>query len=319
MAELVLGIGTSHGPTMSTPWEEWLVLGEKDLLDDRLDPAALTEKPLLLPEITAERRATRHAAYHAAIAALNARISAARIDTFVVISNPHQIYPQEPQPVFGIYLGETIPMTEDRTIELGRRRFNQGSAAGAEQYPSDPALAAHLMDALIDAGFDLACTDRFRDGTLLEHAYAAMYEHYFDRPRPLVPIVLSRYLPNQATPARCYALGRALRRAIEDWGEERRVAVVASGGLSHQVIDEELDRTVIAALTGKDVPALTSLPRDRLNGAPGTPEILNWVTLAGVMEDVPMTLIDYIPAYRSLLGTGHGLAFGYWSADEGAP
>ena len=76
-------------------------------------------------------------------------------------------------------------------------------------------LANHLMNALIEDGFDLAYMDRFRDGTMLEHAFDVMYEHYFDRPRPLVPITLSRYLPNQATPARCYALGQSLRRAIE--------------------------------------------------------------------------------------------------------
>jgi len=312
MATFALGIGTSHGPTMSTPWEEWLVLAEKDLVDERLNPSTLVAKPELQPEIADERRKARHAAYHAAIKALKAQIEAARIDTFVVVSNPHQIFPQEPQPVFGIYLGESVLVAQDTGVGEGRRRFDHSAAPRA--LPSDAPLAQHLMNALIDDGFDLACMDRFRDGTMLEHAYAVMYEHYFDQPRPLVPVILSRYRPNQATPARCYAFGQSLRRAIESWGEKRRVAVVASGGLSHQIIDEDLDRSVIAALQRKDVAALKGLNRDRLNGAPGTPEILNWVTMAGAAEDVPMTLIDYIPAYRSLLGTGHGLTYGYWSA-----
>lgn len=55
-----------------------------------------------------------------------------------------------------------------------------------------------------------------------------------------------------------------------------------------------------------------TLERDRLNRAPGTPEILKWVTVAGAMEREPMTLIDYVPCYRSLAGTGHGVTFGYW-------
>ena len=311
MAQLVLGIGTSHGPTMSTPWQQWLALAEKDPLDERLHPETLVEHPELAIEIAGERRAAREAGYLAAIEVLKEQIAAAQIDTFVVISNPHQIYPQEPQPVFGIYLGDDVPMTEDTTIDTGRR-FNRNAGGDIRHYPSDAPLATHLMNALIDDGFDLACMTRFRDGTLLEHAYAVMYEHYFDRPRPLVPITLSRYLPNQATPARCYAFGQALRGAIESWGEDRRVALVASGGLSHQIIDEEFDRAVVAALQTKDVPFLTTLSRDRLNGAPGTPEILNWGALAGAAEDKPMTLIDYLPCYRSLLGTGHGLTFAYW-------
>jgi len=311
MATFALGIGTSHGPTMSTPWEDWLVLAEKDLVDERLNPSTLVEKPELQPEIADERRKARHAAFRAAIKALKAQMEAARIDTFVVVSNPHRIFPQEPQPVFGIYLGDSVLVAQETDGGQGRQRFDYSAAPRA--FPSDAPLAKHLMDALIEDGFDFACTDRFRDGTMLEHAYAVMYEHYFDRPRPLVPVTLSRYLPNQATPARCYALGQSLRRAIERWDVDRRVAVVASGGLSHQIIDEELDRSVIAALQRKDVAALKGLSRDRLNGAPGTPEILNWVTLAGVADDVPMTLIDYIPAYRSLLGTGHGLAYAYWS------
>ena len=58
---------------------------------------------------------------------------------------------------------------------------------------------------------------------------------------------------NQATPARRYALGQALRRAIERWDSGKRVAIMASGGLSHQIVDEDLDRTVVNALLAKDV------------------------------------------------------------------
>jgi hypothetical protein len=87
---------------------------------------------------------------------------------------------------------------------------------------------------------------------------------------------------------------------------------MASGGLSHQIVDEELDRIVADALVERNVDALCSLPRERLNRAPGTPEILNWITVAGAMDPAGMTLVDYVPCYRSPAGTGHGLTFGYW-------
>ena len=54
------------------------------------------------------------------------------------------------------------------------------------------------------------------------------------------------------------------------------------------------------------------LSADRLNIGPGTPEILNWVTVAAAMAPKRMTLVDYLPCYRSAAGTGHGMAFGYW-------
>jgi len=128
----------------------------------------------------------------------------------------------------------------------------------------------------------------------------------------MVPFMLSRYLPNQATAARCYALGSALRQAIKSWDTDLRVGLMASGGLSHQIIDEELDHQVIDALVGKDRTALCALETERLNRAPGTPETLNWVTVGAAMDPAPMTLVDYLPCYRSRAGTGHGVTFGYW-------
>ena len=86
--------------------------------------------------------------------------------------------------------------------------------------------------------------------------------------------------------------------------------MIASGGLSHVIIDEELDRITIEGLMRKDRDKLFSLPRPKLKG--GTSEILNWVALAGAMETARMELIDYIPTYRSLAATGCGMAFACW-------
>ena len=52
------------------------------------------------------------------------------------------------------------------------------------------------------------------------------------------------------------------------------------------------------------------LPRELLKG--GTSEILNWVALDGAVGPLKMTLIDYIPGYRSRPSTGCAMAFAYW-------
>lgn len=312
MAKIVLGLGTSHGPTMETPAEGWRLLGEKDLKDARLDPAVFARaRPALAPEITAAKQRERYDAAQAAIGTLAAVLQQAEVDAALVISNLHGVVREDAQTVFGIYIGEQLPIGPVRRSRL-QPHDAVASADPVRQRPADPAFARYLLDALIDAGFDVAYVDRFREGAFLQHEYTVMDEKYLSEPVPLVPFMLSRYLPNQATPARCYALGQALREAIDHWPDDTRVAIVGSGGLSHQVIDEELDRHVLAALLEKDREALRALPRDRLNAAPGTPEILNWVALAGALEDKHMTLVDYLPCYRTLYGTGHGLAFAYW-------
>ena len=66
---------------------------------------------------------------------------------------------------------------------------------------------------------------------------------------PMVPVMVNTYYPpNQPTPKRCYAFGQAVRKAIESWDSDKRVALMASGGLSHVVIDEEIDAMVIDGL-----------------------------------------------------------------------
>ena len=114
----------------------------------------------------------------------------------------------------------------------------------------------------------------------------------------------------QIARGRCYALGKALRRSIETWDADARVVVIASGGLSHSVIDEELDWMVLDAMTAKDAEALCALPVDRL--IRGTSEIRNWIVVAGAMEPTDMTIVDYVPYYRSPAGTGCAGGFTYW-------
>jgi hypothetical protein len=86
-----------------------------------------------------------------------------------------------------------------------------------------------------------------------------------------------------------------------------RVGIVGSGGLSHFVVDEELDRGVIDALMRKDGEALQSLPRKKLNS--GSSEIRMWISIGGAVEHLDMTWSDYVPGYRTPAGSGTGLGF----------
>jgi 3-O-methylgallate 3,4-dioxygenase len=88
--------------------------------------------------------------------------------------------------------------------------------------------------------------------------------------------------------------------------------VIASGGLSHFVVDEEFDRAGLAALKRKDENALFSIPESLLQS--GNSEFKNWIAVAGAVADKPvqMNLIDYLPCYRSEAGTGCAMGFALW-------
>jgi aromatic ring-opening dioxygenase catalytic subunit (LigB family) len=145
------------------------------------------------------------------------------------------------------------------------------------------------------------------------HAFVFMYEYMLPNGDiAMVPVMINTFFPpNQPAPQRCYALGQALRRAIDAWDSDKTIAIVASGGLSHTIMDEGIDHMTIDGVMEKDAEALRTLPRERLNL--GTSEIRNWIAIAGAMEaETPHMIGEYIPAYRSPAGTGCGIAFTYW-------
>ena len=143
------------------------------------------------------------------------------------------------------------------------------------------------------------------------HAFGFIVTRLFRKPIQVLPILLNTYYPpNVMSAARCYDVGRALAGAITACPSDLRVAIVASGGLSHFVVDEDLDHRVLDAITNKDAASLRSLPREALNA--GSSEILNWVMAAGALAEAPVKWAEYYPLQRTPAGTGVGTAFVVW-------
>ena len=117
---------------------------------------------------------------------------------------------------------------------------------------------------------------------------------------------------NRPTAKRCLAFGHALKRSVDALPEDLKVAVVASGGLTHFCIDEELDEKILSALSNRDEDALGAIPEVMFNG--NTSEIKSWLPLAAIMNDalLPMQLVDYVPCYRTEAGTGNAMGFALW-------
>jgi protocatechuate 4,5-dioxygenase beta chain len=94
------------------------------------------------------------------------------------------------------------------------------------------ALAAHIRTTAIAHGFDIALVQDF------EVDHATMVPLHFLVPHmkiPVVPIFINGLSPPLPSARRCYALGEAVRGAIEDWPQPLRVAVIGSGSFSLEI------------------------------------------------------------------------------------
>jgi hypothetical protein len=184
------------------------------------------------------------------------------------------------------------------------------------EFASAPTFARELLASLIDQGFDVTGVGEIPstdESAGLGHAYGAIVTQIMGKkPIPMVPVFVNTYFPpNQPTPSRCYDLGLALHQAIETSPADLRIGIVASGGLSHFVTDERLDRQVFAALPAGSEEQLRAIPRKLLNA--GSSEIRNWIVVAAASKHLKLVWDEYIPVYRTPAGTGCGLGFACWS------
>jgi hypothetical protein len=317
MAQIAIGVGTSHSPQLSIRAKDWAYLLKKDETDPRLDYASLVRraKPGLEAELTPKKFEERDRACLKAIDHLGEALRAAKVDVAVVFGDDQQEqFGDDNMPTFAIYNGKSIPVVRDSGLRPSgwKDAERRGWADTAEEYANDEELANHLIRALNGAEFDIARCNRLRKEIGVGHAFSFLYRRLLPGSRvPMVPVMVNTYYPpNQPTPRRCYALGQAVRRAIDSWQSDNRVALIASGGLSHVVIDEEIDAMTIGGLKNKKPETLFALPREKLKG--GTSEILNWVALAGAMEDRELKYLEYVTTYRSPAATGCGMGFAYW-------
>jgi OH-DDVA oxygenase len=263
---------------------------------------------------------SRHEQCQRALDALAKKIGDAAPDAAVLVGNDQrEIFGEELTPAITLYRGariENVPSTPEE-----RERMGPGIAiaeAGhcppeGATYDGAPELAEHLIRCLVADEFDVAQASSF-GGRGIPHAYGFVYRRLFsDAPPPSVPLILNVGYPfNRPTARRCLALGRALARALSAWSGADRVALIASGGLTHFVIDEELDRTILEAIASGDDEALARIPEDRFQS--GTAESKNWLPVAAAMNACgrPFRIVDYVPCYRSEAGTGNAMGFGYW-------
>jgi 3-O-methylgallate 3,4-dioxygenase len=334
MAQIVFAAGTSHSPQVSAAPSAWpdFVRSDKNrklAFRGRLytfaELAELRANKDLSAAVTLDEWQRRHDASQAAIDELARSLSQADVDVVVIVGDDqHEVLQEDNQPAVLVYWGDTIygrPRVYPPETPAGIRSAAWSFGEAARDYPVAAELGRFIIGELVRSGIDVASSSRLPNGTAMGHAFGFVYRRLMGaKTVPTIPVMLNTYFPpNQPTPARCYQLGRVLRTAIEAWPGSERVAVVASGGLSHFVIDEDLDWRVLALLRNHDEAGIARLPAEYL--VAGSSEILNWIVVGAAAEGLEMEVVNYVPSYRSEAGTGCAMGFARWlpSAAQTAP
>ncbi len=336
MANVVLGLAASHGPMISTPPEQWdaRVPADKSARHpfrgktygfDELVQARAKEN--LGEQIRPDRWRDRHAACQSALKVLADAFKAARVDVAIIVGDDqNEMFPAVNSPPFFVFTGETVIDEPATPEQLAMMPPGVAIADGGhrptrrETYPCHPGLARELAARLRERGFDIHQASEWThkgapwSAAGMPHAYGFIYKQIMrGEVTSHVPFFINTFFPpTQPSAARCVELGDHIAAIVAAWPTQARVAIIGSGGLSHFVIYEDLDRKALDLMARADRRGMAALPEELLQS--GNSEIKNWlpVTTACDAVGLKMRLVDYQPCYRSLAGTGTANAFAIW-------
>lgn len=173
----------------------------------------------------------------------------------------------------------------------------------------DAAFAQHIAKTALDEDFEPSISHHLA----LDHGFCIPLSKLGLPKLPrIVPIVVNNLEPPMPSIRRCFAWGKLLARAIATYPEKIRVAILASGGLSHSIgeptmgaIDEAFDRDCIKAFENGAEAPLTRLLDDRMEAAGnGTHEVRNWVIAHAAAGNRGFDLIDYRVMPEVYVGCG---------------
>jgi hypothetical protein len=323
MAKIVFGMAVPHSGMLGKPPETWLEDGERDRAKPEL---WYRNKTWTYPELeehrkdegypallSIEERTARATRCTAAIAEMKRAYEAANIDVAIIIGKDQKEIFVDHTPSFAVYSGEEIYNGPPQR------------AVYAPDHPvthtGHPELALHLIKSLEEDGFDLTDLIKWppnvwlKNEPVVPHAFGFVYRQIMgDDPPPNVPILMNTfYPPTQPSMKRSIQFGKAILEAVKAWDSDKRVAIIASGGLSHFVCDEALDAVFLKALGSYDFDTLKGI--DDRSYQSGTSEVKLYTSVLVAMQDIgaKMTLVDYVPCYRTEAGTGEGMGFMHWT------
>jgi 2,3-dihydroxyphenylpropionate 1,2-dioxygenase len=146
-------------------------------------------------------------------------------DILVLVSDDHfNSYFYDHMPSFTIGIGECEGWGDWRIPKY--------------KIPVQQELANHILNTGLENNIDFAFTLSMK----VDHGHTqAIYFLNSELDIPVVPIAINTAAPPLPTMDRCFQLGEVLRKAIESWDSNKKVAIIASGGISHWVPIPKID------------------------------------------------------------------------------
>jgi hypothetical protein len=263
--------------------------------------AALTSHAPLItgkPEIARPEMRDR---FYAGYREIRRRLAAARPDLLVMFVNDHlQNFPYSNMPAFCVGLAATYDVPSAGGARL--MRIPARKVAGA------PEWSAALLESGLEAGFDFAYSNEIESWDEL-----SVPLHFLlpNGELPVAPLYTNCGAPPLPILRRCHEVGAFVAAFIRSRPASERIAVLATGGLSHWVgtpetgrINADWDHWALDHVARADVSPLVRLTaaeieRDAGNGGQ---EIRNWIALLGAVPGWKGEVLAYEPVPEWITG-----------------
>ena len=254
MARIVAGIGTSHVPSIGVAYDQ-----------------GRTQEPAWKPLFDA---------YEPVKAWLRDEV---RPDIAIVVYNDHgSSFFFDKYPTFAIGAADLYPVGDEG---WGRRPL--------PDFPGDAAFSWHLTESLVYDEFDMTVCQELA----VEHGFMVPMHLCFGHdpgwPVKTVPLAVNVIQHPLPTAARCWKLGRAIRRAVESYPGDERVAVFGTGGMSHQLngarfghLNPDWDNSWLDRIES-DPAALVALTHQDIMEEAGAEavELIMWLVMRGALSE----------------------------------
>ncbi|NNC78510.1 MAG: protocatechuate 3,4-dioxygenase [Woeseiaceae bacterium] len=156
-----------------------------------------------------------------------------------------------------------------------------------------PDLAWHISQSVIQQDFDLTIVNEMEVDHGLTVPLSLMYGQPDSWPCRVIPLAVNVVLYPPPSGRRCYNLGKAIRRAVENFDEDLNVQIWGTGGMSHQLqgpraglINKTFDKAFLDRLVN-DPDGLADMPHVdymREAGSEGV-ELVMWLIMRGALDD----------------------------------
>ncbi|MDE2838772.1 MAG: extradiol ring-cleavage dioxygenase [Chloroflexota bacterium] len=305
MGKIVLGMASSHAYTFEDPadWDARRVRTQTNYKN------RYGTMPADVPQVALEdpqENQVRFGSIRNGLEHLRDHLKALRPDVLIMIGDDQdENFREDNLPQFAIYTGGEFILSD----RASKREVT---------YQCDTELAGQILEGCIDRDFDLASSNRMPGGSLTSHAHTQPLVFLdIEEEMAVIPVFVNAIHIPAPSPSRCYALGRAIGEVIALVGDNKRVALYASGGLSHfsagypwphydgphtvGSIAVDYDRGLVDLMKkGSNHRFAELTQKDLIDN--GEIELRQWIVLLGALGDQTPHHFAYEPFFRGVMG-----------------